>query len=188
MGRITKAASIICFLLFFSLSCASAPYEKQLIPEPNFPESFNSPEIKIDPKEFLKQIKIPDMPNFIFVNIDQTGKIIQVPDNQIDDAKYILMTDDGYKKLDALLSIILKYEELMIANGELTNIKIEKINLLIDALKFERYKADTYKSLWQNTEETLRKEQKYNKLRESIDNGVFRVLSVGAIIALIMSL
>lgn len=160
------------FILFLFLLTSCAPATIKPI------ESFNPKFEKTPPYEVGLDLPKPDkiQPIYVDENFQRTT---------VDKAKFVVLAPKEYAKVAALLKLAKGYKSIAKEQGVLINLHIDTINALKEYVQLEQYKAKAYMELYVNSENAYRQEVYQHKLDNAIHKGLFAVISIGAIIALI---
>jgi len=172
MKKFLPALLVLIFLLPFG--CAPPKFIPR---EPLKVEFDPTPPYSID----LSQIPKPDKLNPVFV--DENFK--EVP---MDQAKFIVLAPAEYAKIAALLKYARAHKDIVKEQEILLNVYIEIINSLKEYLALEQAKAEEYRQLWADSENAYRQERYSHRLDNALNKGLFGIISLGAIAALILAL
>jgi len=170
---------LIFFLLIFFISLpyyGCAPREIKL--DKFEPVKFEKTEpYKLD----LSTLNKPEMLKPIF--IDKNFK-----EASIDKAEYVLLLPEEYAKINGILKLAKAYKDVALEEEVLVNNYIDIINSLKEYIKIEQEKARAYQELYVAVENTYRYEQYLNGVERKINQGLFSVISIGTLIAVIVAL
>lgn len=123
----------------------------------------------------LSTIAKPEKMNTIWVdeNYNET-----TPEN----AKYALLTQEEYAKIGQLIKLALTYKELAVQESELVNLKIDTINSLKAYVELERFKAQEYRSFYQEAQNRYLQERHDHKVDKIVDKAIWFTTVAGAIV------
>ena len=161
---------LICFI--FTVSCAPMPFKLTPLPEIKFKRT--TP-YSIDLSTIIK----PDKPIKIWMN----DKFEVVP---MKDAKYLVLTKPEYAKFIAQLRIKKTYEEIIEQQEILINQYIDINNNIKEYLELERAKAEEYRQLWADSENSFRYEKYLHDITKASNKAMFMTISIGALVTAIL--
>lgn len=167
----------ILFLLFLLLcSCAPVRFSAR-IPEKIIPEEIE--EYKID----LNSIPKPEPIVRKYAAIDEDGGLFYV--STPDSASVFVIYPKEYAKINALKELALTYKGIIGHQEDLVNQQIEIRNSLEELLALEREAIIVTTKLWEDSENTYRKEKYYHTIDNIIDRGSLYMVTIGIIYLLI---
>ncbi len=168
--RIRKFFTALTLLLFLLTSCAPA----QLKPMQQFNPQFD----KTPPYEVSLDLPKPDkiVPIYLDENFQKTT---------VDKAKFVLLAPREYAKVGALVKLAKNYKAIAKEQQVLVNVHIDTINALKEYVELERAKSIAWQELAVHYQNAYNMEAYYHKLDNAIHKGMFAVITIGAIIALI---
>lgn len=173
MGRIVKCFAVLMVSLFLFANCAPKEFTPYKPPEIKF-EKTPYYELDLTAIQALKPDKIEP------IYVDEDFK--EVPKEE---AKFVVLAPSEYAKIAAILKIAKAYKDIAKEQEILINANINIINSLKEYVALEQAKAEEYRKLWADSENAYRQERYEHKLDNAINKGLFGVLAVGAIIAII---
>lgn len=140
-------------------------------------EPYKPKEIHIEKEEYhnldLSTIKKPNKIVPIYVN-DQFEEV------DVNNATMILLEPSEYAKVSALLKLAIGYKKIAIEESELVNIKVDKINSMIELLELEKHKADMYRQYWVDAENKYREELYEHKKDNVINKTTNFIIMIGS--------
>ena len=147
------------------------------------------------PKEYPK-LEFKETPPYELdlSTIPKPEKIAPIFARQLSDGKYavtssdrstcVILNKEEYKKVLALLAIATTYKKIIVEQTELVNIKISINNALKEYLTLEQAKAEEYRILWADSENSYRREKAAHKI-DTVLNRILEMVLAGAIIAVV---
>lgn len=168
--------AILLICLFF-VGCAPSQFTPTRPPDLQFDktESYTIDLDKIPKPEVLKPI---------FLDEDMN----KIPEEQADQAAYILLVPSEYAKVGALVKLAKTYKSIIKDQEVLINANIDIINSLKEYAELERMKAQAYRDLWVDSENLYRQERYQRKVDNAVNKGAIGAITIGGIIALILLL
>ena len=106
----------------------------------------------------------------------------------VEEAKFVVLVPAEYARIAALLKYARAHKDIVKEQEILLNVYIEIINSLKEYLALEQAKAEEYRQLWADSENAYRQERYQHRLDNAINKGLFGIISLGAIAALILAL
>lgn len=165
--------NILIILLILS-GCSPILVEHYEIPPLEFEEI---PEYELD----LSNINKPEPINPIYV--DDNFK--EVPVNK---AKYVLLSEEEYAKIGALLELAIGYKDIAKEQVSLVNLRIDQINALRELAELERIKANEYRRMWVDAENQRRVEAHEHAVENATKTAGMVVLGISAAALLFLGL
>lgn len=168
--RIRKYFTVLMVSLFLLTSCAP----RVIKPVQHFEPKFD----RTPPYEVGLDLPKPDkiVPIYVDENFQRTT---------IDKAKFVVLAPAEYAKVAALVKLAKNYKAIAKEQQVLVNIHIDTINALKEYVALEQAKARAYNELAVHYQNAYNQEAYYHRLDNAIHKGMFAVITIGAIIALI---
>jgi len=165
-----KVLVYLTLFLFLLTSCAPA----KVIPVKRFDPKFE----RTPPYEVSIDLPKPDkiVPIYVDENFQRTT---------IDKAKFVVLAPAEYAKVAAIVKLAKNYKAIAKEQQVLVNIHIDTINALKEYVALEQAKFRAMEELSVHYQNAYNQEAYYHKLDNAIHKGMFAVITIGAIIALI---
>lgn len=160
------------FILFLFLLSSCAP--RTIKPVQRFDPKFE----KTPPYEVSLDLPKPDkiVPIYVDENFQRTT---------IDKAKFVVLAPAEYAKVAAIVKLAKNYKAIAKEQQVLVNIHIDTINALKEYVALEQAKFRAMEELSVHYQNAYNQEAYYHKLDNAIHKGMFAVIAIGVIIALI---
>lgn len=142
------------------------------------PISFNKTE---EYKVNLDKVEKPDPIQPIYVK-EKEGSIKKVPK---ENATMVLLPQQEYKKVSALLEVAHGYKKIAKKQEDLVNLKIDEINSLKEYIALERKKSNQYREMWINSENKYREEKWNHEWDNKINKIGTYIITIGSIAGII---
>lgn len=127
----------------------------------------------------LSKIKQPDAPNFIFLVMDQDGKLRTAKPNE--KPQYVAMLQEDLTKIDAMLDVKNAYRNIAKEQEALINVQIEKANVLKEMMALERQNREFERQLRIDLEKRYNREVKDHRIDNIINRATFIATIVGGV-------
>lgn len=129
----------------------------------------------------IDNIEKPNMPNFIFATLNQDGTYKIIPDNSLETPTHIVMTQEDFANIEALVDLTITYKGVIKGQEELINTNVDMLNGYLDRLKMERELTRQYYYLWNETASTLRRERRDHVIDNIINRATLVVTIIGGV-------
>jgi len=175
MVKIKKFMIFISLIIFtfFLVSCASSPtFSPKKMPELKFEKT---------PSYELDLSKVPKIEKPIKIWVDENFDRVD-----INNAKYLVLAKPEYAKFIAQLGLKKMYKDISLHQEILINQYIDNINALKEYLALERAKAEEYRQLWIDSENSYRHEQQLHAQDNAVHKTMIGIGYIGTIAALIL--
>lgn len=163
---------LVLILIISSFGCSPKLLEPTKLPPLAFDKT---PAYSID----LSTIPKPEMLEPIFW--DESYNVVTA-----DKAKYVVLVPKEYAKVAGVVKLAALYKQLIMEQEILVNTHIETINSLKEFVALERLKAQAYRDLWVDSENSYRQEKYSHSVDNAVNRGGFAILTFGALVAAIL--
>jgi hypothetical protein len=172
--ELVKRIFVLFLCVLFLISCA--------------PTQFIPREMKIhkfEPTPMYEQtteIILPDKP--VRTLLDKNFKVT----TDLKQARYIAFAPKEYTKVQGFLKAGKTYKEITEEQEKLINAYIQTINALKEYIALQQLKAEEYRQLWADSENSYRAEQYQHKIDNMYHKTIIGVMGLGAIVIAILAL
>lgn len=167
----------ICCLFLIFITCGACA------PKPFIPREMKIHQFQPTPSyELNSDIILPDAP--VKILLDKNFKATE----NMKEVKYIVFAPVEYKKIQGYLKAGKTYKEITTEQEILINTYIRTLNGLKEYISLQQLKADEYRQLWADAENSYRYEQYQHKVDNSYHKTVISLMGIGSIVIAILIL
>jgi len=172
--ELMKRIGIIFLCILFLASCAPSKF---------VPREMKVHKFEPTPMyELTDDIVVPDKP--VKILLDKNFKVT----TNAKEAQYIAFAPKEYTKVQAFLKSRQAYKEITEEQAKLINAYIQTINALKEYIALQQLKAEEYRQLWADSENSYRQSQYQHKIDNMYHKTIISIMGLGAIVIAIMAL